>query len=42
VNNAQAIDGRWPVRFAEPGACADAIIERVGRRILLALPLGLG
>jgi hypothetical protein len=30
------------VRFAEPHACADAIIERVGRRILLALPLGLG
>ncbi|TMH49258.1 MAG: acetyl-CoA hydrolase, partial [Betaproteobacteria bacterium] len=42
MNNAQAIDGRRPVRFAELGACADAIIERVGRRILLALPLGLG
>ena len=31
-----------PVRFADPERCADAIIERVGRRIRLALPLGLG
>jgi hypothetical protein len=30
------------VWFAEPGRCADAVIERVGRRIVLALPLGLG
>lgn len=31
-----------PVWLAEPGRCVDAIIERVGRRIVLALPLGLG
>jgi acyl-CoA hydrolase len=31
-----------PVRFTEPERCAEAIVERVGRRILLALPLGLG
>jgi acyl-CoA hydrolase len=30
------------VWFAEPSRCAEAIIERVGRRVLLALPLGLG
>jgi len=42
VNHAPTLAGSRPVRFAEPRACADAIIERVGRRILLALPLGLG
>jgi len=27
VNNAYTIDGRRPERFAEPGACVDAIIR---------------
>jgi hypothetical protein len=31
-----------PVRFDDPAAMADAIIAAVGRRIVLALPLGLG
>lgn len=29
-------------RFTDPDALADAIVERVGRRIVLGLPLGLG
>jgi acyl-CoA hydrolase len=31
-----------PVRFEDPEALAQAVIDRVGRRIVLALPLGLG
>ncbi len=31
-----------PVYYTDPGAIADAIIDRVGRTIVLALPLGLG
>src|SRR6185312_5631731 len=31
-----------PVRFADPRQLADTIIERVGKTIVLALPLGLG
>ncbi|HEV8553751.1 MAG TPA: acetyl-CoA hydrolase/transferase C-terminal domain-containing protein [Casimicrobiaceae bacterium] len=42
MSEARATAGSGPVRFAEPERCADAIVERVGRRILLALPLGLG
>lgn len=31
-----------PTRFADAGACADALIEQLGGRVRLALPLGLG
>ena len=31
-----------PIRFGDADHLADAIIERVGRTIVLALPLGLG
>jgi acyl-CoA hydrolase len=31
-----------PEHHAEVGACVQAILERVGRRVVLALPLGLG
>lgn len=31
-----------PARFTDPEALADAIIRKVGRKIVLALPLGLG
>ncbi|MFZ2469933.1 MAG: acetyl-CoA hydrolase/transferase C-terminal domain-containing protein [Parvibaculum sedimenti] len=31
-----------PIPFAEPDAIADAIIAKVGKKIVLALPLGLG
>lgn len=31
-----------PSRFSDPDALADAVIERVGKRIVLGLPLGLG
>jgi acyl-CoA hydrolase len=31
-----------PARFTDPDALADAIVRTVGRRIVLALPLGLG
>jgi len=34
--------GRDPALFEDPNLLADAIIERVGNRIELALPLGLG
>jgi hypothetical protein len=39
---APAPRSRLPARFSKPEDCAEAIIERVGRRIVLALPLGLG
>jgi acyl-CoA hydrolase len=35
-------ENRGPVRFDDPDALADAIIARVGKSIVLALPLGLG
>lgn len=35
--NAQA-----PAQYSDPDALADAIVARVGRRVVLALPLGLG
>lgn len=31
-----------PQQFGDAGRCAEAILERVGRRVVLALPLGLG
>ena len=31
-----------PQQFGDAGQCAEAILERVGRRVVLALPLGLG
>ena len=31
-----------PVAFEDPDRAADAIIERVGKNIQLAMPLGLG
>ncbi len=34
--------GDPPARFQDPDQIADAIIGRVGKRIVLALPLGLG
>ena len=34
--------GDPPARFQDPDQIADAIISRVGKRIVLALPLGLG
>src|SRR5215475_5773161 len=34
--------GGAPVAFEDPDRVADAIIERVGKTIVLALPLGLG
>jgi acyl-CoA hydrolase len=42
VGDARASAEPRPVRFTEPERCAEAIVERVGRHILLALPLGLG
>src|SRR5438445_4959644 len=35
-------ESRGPARFDDPEALADAIIARVGKSIVLALPLGLG
>src|SRR5580704_3254483 len=34
--------GAGPARFSDPGRLADSIIEKVGKTIVLALPLGLG
>jgi acyl-CoA hydrolase len=34
--------GAGPARFADPARLADSIIEKVGKTIVLALPLGLG
>jgi acyl-CoA hydrolase len=34
--------GAGPARFADPARLADAIVEKVGKTIVLALPLGLG
>jgi acyl-CoA hydrolase len=34
--------GAGPARFADPARLADAIIDKVGKTIVLALPLGLG
>ena len=34
--------GRHPALFEDPNLLAEAIVERVGNRIELALPLGLG
>jgi hypothetical protein len=34
--------GAGPATFDDPGRLADAIVERVGKTIVLALPLGLG
>lgn len=31
-----------PVRFADLGACVEATLQRVGKRIVLGLPLGIG
>ena len=34
--------GTGPARFSDPAQLADAIVDKVGKRIVLALPLGLG
>jgi hypothetical protein len=34
--------GAGPTRFTDPARLADAIVEKVGKKIVLALPLGLG
>jgi acyl-CoA hydrolase len=34
--------GAGPARFADPARLADAIVEKVGKKIVLAMPLGLG
>jgi len=34
--------GAGPARFSDPARLADAIIEKVGKTVVLALPLGLG
>jgi Acetyl-CoA hydrolase/transferase C-terminal domain len=34
--------GAGPARFSDPARLADAIVEKVGKTIVLALPLGLG
>jgi len=34
--------GAGPARFADPARLADVIVEKVGKTIVLALPLGLG
>lgn len=40
----RGLNGRWgmPEIHEDVEACVDAVIERVGRRIVLGLPLGLG
>jgi hypothetical protein len=34
--------GAGPATFADAGRLADAIVERIGKTIVLALPLGVG
>jgi hypothetical protein len=34
--------GAGPARFSDPAHLADAIVDKVGKKIVLALPLGLG
>ena len=34
--------GAGPARFTDPAQIADAIIDKVGKSVVLALPLGLG
>ncbi len=34
--------GEAPAKFVDPARLADTIVERVGKRIVLAMPLGLG
>jgi acyl-CoA hydrolase len=31
-----------PVRIADPGACVEAVLTRVGRRLVVGLPAGIG
>jgi acyl-CoA hydrolase len=35
-------DGAGPARFSDPARLADAIVDKVGKKIVLAMPLGLG
>jgi hypothetical protein len=28
--------------FTDPARCAEAIVDRVGRKIILAIPIGIG
>src|ERR1700748_3124495 len=37
-----SLPGAGPATFDDAGRAADAIVERVGKSIVLALPLGLG
>jgi acyl-CoA hydrolase len=38
----ERLDALRPRQFADAGQCAQAILQQVGRRVVLALPLGLG